>query len=394
VTAPRKAFVIGGLCAIFIMQAVFSILLMRPEGIRMHHPAAGASLPMSSVVAGDAWMREGISRIEVRVRDATGATVLVVPAPRDAVTYHGIPVTPLAAYHATLAFPAEGTYTVQAVAVAAGGRTLETAPRTVRAAPSVRSREFVFGSMLYIIPITIIVLSCILVPLLVRRTGSDSVRDRGALIISLVLWVDEIAYQIWWFVQGAWTVSNSLMLHMCGLAILFIPVLYFTDSRKYRQYLFEILYFFGLGGAVQALFAPDIGLHGFPEPKYFCYFISHGTIVLAMVYAAVLYRVELTWRSWVRVVVLTNAFTFAAYGVNLLLRFIPPYEVGNYFAMGYPPPTGSVIDVFADIFGPSPRYLLGLELMGIVVFALIYLPYPIGRALRRRREAQRGLNSG
>ena len=113
-----------------------------------------------------------------------------------------------------------------------------------------------------------------------------------------------------------------------------------------------------------------------------------------MVYAAVLYRVELTWRSWVRIVVLTNAFTFAAYGVNLLLRFIPPYEVGNYFAMGYPPPTGSVIDVFADIFGPSPRYLLGLELMGIVVFALIYLPYPIGRALKRRREARRGLNPG
>jgi hypothetical protein len=153
-----------------------------------------------------------------------------------------------------------------------------------------------------------------------------------------------------------------------GLAILFIPVLSVIESPKYRQYLFEILYFFGLGGAVQALFAPDIGLHGLPEPKYFCFFISHGTIVFAVVYAAVLYRVELTWRSWIRIVVLTNAFTLAAYGVNLLLRLIPPYEVGNYFAMGYPPPNGSVIDVFA----------------------LIYLPYPIARMVRRRREAQPG----
>ncbi|MCX7038154.1 MAG: TIGR02206 family membrane protein [Spirochaetes bacterium] len=345
---------------------------------------------MSSVVAGDAWMREGISRIDVSLRDATGAAVLAVPAPCDAVEYHGIPVAPLAEYHARLTFPAEGTYTVQAVAVAADGRTLETAPRTVRAAPSVRSREFVFGSMLYIIPIVIIVLSCIFVPLVVRRTGSDAVRDRGALVISLVLWVDEIFFQIWWFLRGAWTVSNSLMLHMCGLAIMFIPVLYFTENEKSRQYLFEILYFFGLGGAVQALFAPDIGLHGFPEPKYFCFFISHCTIVLGVVYAAVLYRMELTWRSWIRIVVLTNAFTLAAYGVNLLLRLIPPYEVGNYFAMGYPPPNGSVIDIFANIFGPAPRYLIGLELMGIIVFALMYLPYPIRRALRRRREAQPG----
>jgi len=58
--------------------------------------------------------------------------------------------------------------------------------------------------------------------------------------------------------------------------------------------------------------------------------------------------------------------------------------------MGYPPPNGSVIDIFANIFGPAPRYLMGLELMGIIVFALIYLPYPIRRGLRRRREAQPG----
>ena len=366
-TTPRKAFVVAGFCAIVAMQAVFSALLMRPEGVRMHYPASGEALPLQSTVAGDAWMKGGVQRIEIRVKDAAGAAVLVVPAERDAVKYRGISVTPLAAYHARLTFPAEGTYSLQAVAVAASGRTLETAPRTVRTAPSVRSREFVFGSTLYIIPIGLIVLLCIGVPLLVRRTGSDAARDRGA-----------------------WTVSNSLMLHMCGLAIMFIPVLYFTENAKYRQYLFEILYFFGLGGAVQALFAPDIGLHGLPEPKYFCFFISHGTIVFGVVYAAVLYLVELTWRSWIRIVVLTNAFTLAAYGVNLLLRLIPPYEVGNYFAMGYPPPNGSVIDVFANVFGPAPRYLVGLELMGIVVFALIYLPYPIARMVRRRREAQPG----
>ena len=247
-TTPRKAFVVAGFCAIVAMQAVFSALLMRPEGVRMHYPASGEALPLQSTVAGDAWMKGGVQRIEIRVKDAA---VLVVPAERDAVKYRGISVTPLAAYHARLAFPAEGTYSLQAVAVAASGRTLETAPRTVRTAPSVRSREFVFGSTLYIIPIGLLVLLCIVVPLLVRRTGSEAARDRGALVISLVLWVDEIVYQIWWFLRGAWTVSNSLMLHMCGLAIMFIPVLYFTENAKYRQYLFEILYFFGLGGAVQ-----------------------------------------------------------------------------------------------------------------------------------------------
>jgi uncharacterized membrane protein YwaF len=58
--------------------------------------------------------------------------------------------------------------------------------------------------------------------------------------------------------------------------------------------------------------------------------------------------------------------------------------VGNYFIMGYPPPTGSVIDIFAAIFGPAPWYLAGLALMGIVLLGILYLPYPIRRMIRRR----------
>ena len=233
-------------------------------------------------------------------------------------------------------------------------------------------------------PLAVVLALCIAVPLAVRRTRSDLVRDRVAFAITLLLWVHEIVYEIYWFAIGAWTVGNCLLLHMCALALMFLPVLYFSRDGGFRQTLFELLYFFGLGGAMQALFTPDIGMHGFPELKYFDYFISHGTIVLGMVYAAVLYRFELTWKSWIRVVVGTLGATLAAYGLDLLLRFLPPYEVGNYFIMGYPPPTGSVIDVFASIFGPSPRYLVGLVLMGLALFGLLYLPYVVRRLARRR----------
>ena len=163
-----------------------------------------------------------------------------------------------------------------------------------------------------------------------------------------------------------------------------------ASSDRTRRFLFEILYFWGLGGAVQALFAPDIGFHGFPEMKYLGYFISHGTIILSVLFAAAAYRIQLTWRSLVRAAVVTNIALVLAYGVNQLLRLIPPYEPGNYFVMGYPVPQGSVIDLFAAWFGPSPRYVIGLELMGVVVFSLLWLPYPLARLARRRREARTG----
>jgi uncharacterized membrane protein YwaF len=130
-------------------------------------------------------------------------------------------------------------------------------------------------------------------------------------------------------------------------------------------------------------------MHGFPELKYFSYFLSHGTIVLGLVYAAVAYRLELTWRSWIRIAVGTIGLALAMHGLNQLFVFIPPYELGNYFIMGYPPPTGSVIDIFANIFGPAPRYLVGLIGMGIVLLGILYLPYPIRRLIRRRAISAR-----
>jgi hypothetical protein len=39
---------------------------------------------------------------------------------------------------------------------------------------------------------------------------------------------------------------------------------------------------------------------------------------------------------------------------------------------------------FASIFGPAPRYLAGLALMGLALFGLLYLPYAIRRLARRR----------
>ena len=73
---------------------------------------------------------------------------------------------------------------------------------------------------------------------------------------------------------------------------------------------------------------------------------------------------------------------------------MPPYELGNYFVMGYPPPNGSIVDLFADIFGPAPRYLVGLELMGLTVFGLIYLSVPGQEAAGEARRAAKNRLSG
>jgi hypothetical integral membrane protein (TIGR02206 family) len=201
--------------------------------------------------------------------------------------------------------------------------------------------------------------------------------------MSVVLWVNELAYQLYWFLVGGWSAATALMLQMCGLSILLLPVMLFSENPRIRQFLFDLLYFWGIGGALQALIAPDIGSSGFPAYRYFSFFISHGLIIASTVVMAMAGGLRITILSFLRALVVTNLLLVPVYGIDQLLRLIPPYDPGNYFVLGYPPPTGSIVDLFAEIFGPSPRYVVGLELMGLAVFGLLYLPWPIARLSRR-----------
>jgi hypothetical integral membrane protein (TIGR02206 family) len=384
----QKVFVIAGPVFILGLQALFTVLLATPSGIRIDHPLPGRSVPRNLPVTGTAWIRAGIERIEVSAEDPATGVTLTVPAERFAVKYRGIVAFFISSWRADVNFPADSTWQVSARAIGVDGSRVATAPRLVTVTSGAKLREFRAFSFLHFVPLVLLAAAWVVLPLAVRRANDPGVNTRVALALSLVLWIDEIVYQFYWFGIQAWSAPIHIMLQMCGISILLLPLMFYTLNERVRRFLFELMYFWGLGGAVQALFAPDIGFHGFPEFKYFAYFISHGAIILSVLFAAAAWRIQLTWRSFVRVVVVTNLAVAAAYGINLLFRYIPPYEIGNYFVIGYPPPQGSVVDLFATIFGPSPRYLIGLELMGVVVFGLIYLPYPIARMVRHRRAAR------
>ncbi len=180
-----------------------------------------------------------------------------------------------------------------------------------------------------------------------------------------------------------WSASSALMFQMCGLSILLLPLAHFTDRPERRQLLFDVLYFWGIGGAIQALVSPDIGANGFPAYRYFSFFVSHGLIIASTLLLAVAGGVRITLQSLLRVFVVTNLVLLPAWGLDQLLRLAPPYDPGNYFVLGYPPPTGSMVDLFSDIFGPAPRYLLGLEAMGVAIFLVLYLPWAIANRTRK-----------
>ncbi len=130
---------------------------------------------------------------------------------------------------------------------------------------------FILFSPPHLIALTCVVLACLWVLGPGRRLSPTAGRI-WRYTLAGILTVNEIAYNVWFWVHGLWSIQYMLPLHLCMLFTWLSVIMLLT--RSYR--IFEFAYFMGIGGAIQALLTPDIGVYGFPHFRAFQSFISHG----------------------------------------------------------------------------------------------------------------------
>ena len=153
-------------------------------------------------------------------------------------------------------------------------------------------------------------------------------------------------------------VREYMPLHVCGITV-FAAVITLVFRR---QTAYEIAYFWGLVGATNAVVTPQLEF-GFPQYRFFQYFIAHGGIVAAALFATWGLGMRPTGRSVLRVFVLLNVLAVVLIGVNLMLG-------GNYMFLCQPPLTKSPF-----FFLPWPWYLLFLDGIALVLFYVLSLPF-------------------
>lgn len=202
--------------------------------------------------------------------------------------------------------------------------------------------------------------------LLIRSEKRAAWRKPLRVSMAVVLIVNELGWHLWNLVNGQWTVETMLPLHLCSLFVFLSAIMLLT--RNYPIY--EFAYFLGIGGALQALLTPDAGIYGFPHYRFLQTMISHGLIVSASVYMTLVEGFRPTWRSLGKVALWGNVYMAVVFALNLLLD-------SNYMYLAHKPATASAL----DLLGPWPVYLFWLEVIGVVVFSLLYLPF----AIRDRR---------
>ncbi|MRX73910.1 TIGR02206 family membrane protein [Bacillus lacus] len=221
---------------------------------------------------------------------------------------------------------------------------------------AVGSEPFVMFSGEHIAAIVFFVM--IILTMYLLRTRVKNLRLRTfetGLAISLI--AVEALYYYWLISTGQWTVANSLPLELCSISLILGILLLLTGNRN----IFDIVFFVGIGGAVQALLTPVLFVN-FPHFRYFHFFYTHiGIIFIAFYYL---------WIKGYRPTFLAVAKTMLFLNLLLPVILLINYAAGgNYMFLSRKPETGSLL----DYLGPYPWYILTLELAAFTIFLLLWL---------------------
>ncbi|SKC42285.1 YwaF family protein [Maledivibacter halophilus] len=189
-----------------------------------------------------------------------------------------------------------------------------------------------------------------------------NIRIKFGRIIAFILLLQSFFQHFWYIERKVFTLKESLPLYLCRITVLLCIFMLLKESYS----LFEIVYFWGLGGATQALITPDTGGFIFPHWMYIQFFIGHGGILISIFFMILSYGYRPTIKSLKK--------TFHWSYIYLIVVGMFNYLVdGNYSYLRGKPLTSSVLDFF-----PKYPYYIPILIAGMFfIFILLYIPFYI-----------------
>jgi hypothetical integral membrane protein (TIGR02206 family) len=129
---------------------------------------------------------------------------------------------------------------------------------------------------------------------------------------------------------------------------------------------FEIAYFWGIGGTLQAVLTPNLAF-GFPDFRFFCFFISHSGIIIGVIFVMRTRGYRPRFMSIVR--------TFAWSEFYFVVTFVADELTGyNYGFLLHKPEAFSILSFLSDW---RPLYLLEMHGVALIFFLGLYAPFAI-----------------
>jgi hypothetical integral membrane protein (TIGR02206 family) len=224
----------------------------------------------------------------------------------------------------------------------------------------------------YALPhLTVIFLTIVLpfaLATLVRRTKSQWIEKTIIGVLSAVLVVNYIVYLAFIRSRGVGDWRQMLPMQMCDWGMVVVIVAMWSGNQRW----FEVAYFWGIGGTLQAVLTPDLR-YGFPDWRFISFFTSHSGIIVGVVLLMLTRRCRPYPVSILRVW-LWSEFYFA---VTLVVDELTGF---NYGFLLHKPEAFSILSFLSDAW---PLYLLQLHGVALLFFLLLYAPFAVFDMMKR-----------
>lgn len=186
--------------------------------------------------------------------------------------------------------------------------------------------------------------------------------------VALVLLLSRISLDFWYVRTGSWDISLSLPLELCSIASLLSAFMLLTRNK----FLVEVLYFIAIAGSLQALVTPEL-YFGFPQYRFIQFFIDHFLLLLSPLLVIWLDNCKIKALSIIKAWLFLNGLALVVFFLNYLLQ-------ANYMFLMHKPSTPSLL----DLLGEHPFYLLSLEIIALILFLIMYLPFSKQKSQRSK----------
>jgi hypothetical integral membrane protein (TIGR02206 family) len=223
------------------------------------------------------------------------------------------------------------------------------------------SNFHLFGPAHLFILATVVALAAVLS--LIQRRLSPGTRWLRLTVGSALL-LDSAVYYGYMINRGQLTFPDHLPLELCDASLCLTIVALFTLNKA----VYDLAYYWALAGATMALLTPNLW-EPFPSFGTVQFFIDHGLIVTGILYLA--WSRQMRPRPW--------SVLRAMLVLNVLAVFVGAFDFffkTDYMYLRAKPQNASLL----DMLGPWPWYIGATELVSLVLFLLLYLPFSTANA--------------
>lgn len=207
----------------------------------------------------------------------------------------------------------------------------------------------------------------ILLPLIGAKYLNASQKKAVAWSLCILTVGNEIADDILRVSLSIWTATDDLPLHMCGFSIFLSAYAVVTKNQE----AFEMAYYWGIAGAIQAILTPDPSRWQMGNVSVFWNYLSHGIIILNVLWLIVAEGMRCRNSSLYAAVMVTC-------GAAFVVTFLNKWLGANYWFLCNPPGGDSPF-----LIGSFPDHLIAFGTFAFLFLLLIHLPM---RLANRRVE--------